>query len=136
MRSNPSEKTTRIRFMSAAQLLVRRLGASARSHGPTPPACHAGGRYNGRLPGGQPDGEGEVTGRACVAFRSTNATNESTARCFNLGAAGLVAVALGGVLSVRNKALIVIEMEDDTRNWRIFLVYFSHSITMSCSSKD
>jgi hypothetical protein len=29
---------------------------------------------------------------------------------------------------VRNKTLILIEMDDDTRNWCNFLVYFSHNV--------
>jgi hypothetical protein len=33
---------------------------------------------------------------------------------------------------VRNRTLTLIEREDDTRSWRNFLVYFSHSTTMSC----
>jgi hypothetical protein len=33
---------------------------------------------------------------------------------------------------VRNRTLTLIKREDDTRIWRIFLVYFSHSTTMSC----
>jgi hypothetical protein len=32
---------------------------------------------------------------------------------------------------VRNRTLTLIEREDDTRSWRNFLVYFSHSTTMS-----
>jgi hypothetical protein len=38
----------------------------------------------------------------------------------------------GGMLSVRNITLTLIEREDGTRSWRNFLVYFSHSTTMSC----
>jgi hypothetical protein len=34
--------------------------------------------------------------------------------------------------SVRNRTLTLIEREDDTRSWGNFLIYFSHSITMSC----
>jgi hypothetical protein len=33
---------------------------------------------------------------------------------------------------VRNITLTLIEREDDTRSWDSFLVYFSHSTTMSC----
>jgi hypothetical protein len=33
---------------------------------------------------------------------------------------------------VRNRTLTLIEREDDTRSWRNFLVFFSHSTTMSC----
>jgi hypothetical protein len=33
---------------------------------------------------------------------------------------------------VRNRTLTLIEREDDTRSWRNFLVYFSHSTTMLC----
>jgi hypothetical protein len=33
---------------------------------------------------------------------------------------------------VRNRTLTLIEREDDTRSWGNFLVYFSHSTTMSC----
>jgi hypothetical protein len=33
---------------------------------------------------------------------------------------------------VRNITLTLIEREDDTRSWGNFLVYFSHSTTMSC----
>jgi hypothetical protein len=36
------------------------------------------------------------------------------------------------VCSVRNRTLTLIEREDDTRSWKNFLVYFSHSTTMSC----
>jgi hypothetical protein len=32
---------------------------------------------------------------------------------------------------VRNRTLTLIEREDDTRSWGNFLVYFSHSTTMS-----
>jgi hypothetical protein len=35
------------------------------------------------------------------------------------------------LLAVRNRTLTLIEREDDTRSWEIFLVYFSHSTTMS-----
>jgi hypothetical protein len=34
-------------------------------------------------------------------------------------------------LNVRNRTLTLIEREDDTRSWGNFLVYFSHSTTMS-----
>jgi hypothetical protein len=34
--------------------------------------------------------------------------------------------------AVRNRTLTLIEREDDTRSWRNFLVYLSHSTTMSC----
>jgi hypothetical protein len=34
--------------------------------------------------------------------------------------------------TVRNRTLTLIEREDDTRSWGNFLVYFSHSTTMSC----
>jgi hypothetical protein len=34
--------------------------------------------------------------------------------------------------SARNRTLTLIEREDDTRSWRNFLIYFSHSTTMSC----
>jgi hypothetical protein len=33
---------------------------------------------------------------------------------------------------VRNRTLTLIEREDDTRSWENFLIYFSHSTTMSC----
>jgi hypothetical protein len=33
---------------------------------------------------------------------------------------------------VRNRTLTLIEREDDTRSWDNFLIYFSHSTTMSC----
>jgi hypothetical protein len=33
---------------------------------------------------------------------------------------------------VRNRTPTLIEREDDTRSWRNFLIYFSHSTTMSC----
>jgi hypothetical protein len=33
---------------------------------------------------------------------------------------------------VRNRTLTLIEREDDTRSWRNFLVYFSHSTAMPC----
>ncbi len=36
------------------------------------------------------------------------------------------------VIFVRNRTLTLIEREDDTRSWRNFLVYFSHSTTISC----
>jgi hypothetical protein len=36
---------------------------------------------------------------------------------------------------VRNRTLTLIEREDDTRSWGNFLVYFSHSTTMSCPPK-
>jgi hypothetical protein len=39
---------------------------------------------------------------------------------------------LGGWVGVRNRTLTLIEREDDTRSWGNFLVYFSHSTTMSC----
>jgi hypothetical protein len=56
-------------------------------HGPKLPAClagwRAGGRYNGRLPGRRR----RCGDRWYVAFGSTNATNESTARCFGRGGA-------------------------------------------------
>jgi hypothetical protein len=32
---------------------------------------------------------------------------------------------------VRNRTLTLIEREDDTRSWDNFLIYFSHSTTMS-----
>jgi hypothetical protein len=32
---------------------------------------------------------------------------------------------------VRNRTLTLIEREDDTRSWGNFLIYFSHSTTMS-----
>jgi hypothetical protein len=35
------------------------------------------------------------------------------------------------ILTVRNRTPTLIEREDDTRSWGNFLVYFSHSITMS-----
>jgi hypothetical protein len=35
------------------------------------------------------------------------------------------------VAPVRNRTLTPIEREDDTRSWGNFLVYFSHSTTMS-----
>jgi hypothetical protein len=35
------------------------------------------------------------------------------------------------VVDVRNRTLTLIEREDDTRSWGKFLVYFSHSTTMS-----
>jgi hypothetical protein len=31
-----------------------------------------------------------------------------------------------------NKTLTLIEREDDTKSWGNFLVYFTHSTTMSC----
>jgi hypothetical protein len=34
--------------------------------------------------------------------------------------------------TVRNRILILIKREDDIKSWRDFLVYFSHSNTMSC----
>jgi hypothetical protein len=36
---------------------------------------------------------------------------------------------------VRNRALTLIERKDDTRSWRNFLVYFSHSTTMPYSPR-
>jgi hypothetical protein len=39
------------------------------------------------------------------------------------------------LLSGRNRTLTLIEREDDTRSWRNFLIYFSHSTTMSCPPK-
>jgi hypothetical protein len=33
---------------------------------------------------------------------------------------------------VRNRTLTLIEREDDTRSWGNFLIYLSHSTTMSC----
>jgi hypothetical protein len=39
------------------------------------------------------------------------------------------------IKTVRNRTLTLIEREDDTRSYRIFLVYFSHSITMPCPPK-
>jgi hypothetical protein len=33
---------------------------------------------------------------------------------------------------VRNRTLTLSKREDDTRSWNNFLVYFSHSTTMSC----
>jgi ABC-type multidrug transport system fused ATPase/permease subunit len=33
---------------------------------------------------------------------------------------------------VRNRTLTLIARKDDTRSWRNFLVYFSHSTTMAC----
>jgi hypothetical protein len=33
--------------------------------------------------------------------------------------------------NVRNRTLTLIEREDDTRSWRNFLLYFSHSTTMA-----
>jgi hypothetical protein len=33
---------------------------------------------------------------------------------------------------VRNRTVTLIEREDDTRSWEIFLIYFSHSTTISC----
>jgi hypothetical protein len=33
---------------------------------------------------------------------------------------------------VRNRTLTLIEREDNTRSWKNFLVYFSHSTTMPC----
>jgi hypothetical protein len=38
--------------------------------------------------------------------------------------------------AVRNKTLTLIEREDDIRSWDNFLVYFSHSTTMSCPPMD
>jgi hypothetical protein len=40
------------------------------------------------------------------------------------------------VAYVRNRTLTLIEREDDTRSWEIFLVYFSHSTTMPCPPRD
>jgi hypothetical protein len=37
---------------------------------------------------------------------------------------------------VRNRTLTLIEREDNTRSWGNFLVYFSHSTTMPCPSRD
>jgi hypothetical protein len=45
----------------------------------------------------------------------------------------LGSTAYGGL--VRNKTLTLIEREDDTRSWENFLVYLSHSTTMSCSPR-
>jgi hypothetical protein len=36
---------------------------------------------------------------------------------------------------VRNRTLTLIEREDDTRSWGNFLVYSSHSTTMSCPTR-
>jgi hypothetical protein len=36
---------------------------------------------------------------------------------------------------VRNRTLNLIEREDDIRSWGKFLVYFSHSTTMSYSAR-
>jgi hypothetical protein len=33
---------------------------------------------------------------------------------------------------IRIRTLTLIEREDDTRSWGNFLIYFSHSTTMSC----
>jgi hypothetical protein len=41
--------------------------------------------------------------------------------------------AAGG--SGRNRILTFIEREDDNKSWKNFLVYFSHSTTMSCLSR-
>jgi hypothetical protein len=38
--------------------------------------------------------------------------------------------------NVRNRTLTLIEREDDTRSWRNFLIYFSHSTTMSCPPRS
>jgi hypothetical protein len=35
-----------------------------------------------------------------------------------------------------NRTLTLIEREDDTRSWSNFLIYFSHSTTMSCPLRD
>jgi hypothetical protein len=35
------------------------------------------------------------------------------------------------VIYIRNRTLTLIEREDDTRSWENFLIYFSHSTTMS-----
>jgi hypothetical protein len=45
----------------------------------------------------------------------------------------LMFTVLGTELSllVRNRTLTLIEREDDTRSWGKFLVYFSHSTTMT-----
>jgi hypothetical protein len=43
----------------------------------------------------------------------------------------LISHAHMNVLFVRNRTLTLIEREDDTRSWGNFLVYFSHSTTMS-----
>ncbi len=37
---------------------------------------------------------------------------------------------------VRNRTPTLIEREDDTRSWRNFLVYFSHSTTMACPTRN
>jgi hypothetical protein len=37
--------------------------------------------------------------------------------------------------TVRNRTLTLIEREDDTRSWKNFLIYFSHSTIMSCPPK-
>jgi hypothetical protein len=37
---------------------------------------------------------------------------------------------------VRNRTLTLIEREDDSRSWSNFLVYFSHSITITCSLRS
>jgi hypothetical protein len=37
---------------------------------------------------------------------------------------------------VRNRTLTLIEREDDTRSWDNFLVYFSHSTTITCPPRD
>jgi hypothetical protein len=36
---------------------------------------------------------------------------------------------------VRNRTPTLIEREDDTRSWRNFLIYFSHSTTIPCPPK-
>jgi hypothetical protein len=41
----------------------------------------------------------------------------------------------GMILVVRNRTLTLIEKEDDTRSLGNFLIYFSHSTTMSCPPK-
>jgi hypothetical protein len=39
------------------------------------------------------------------------------------------------ILDVRNRTLTLIEMEDDTRSWDNFLIYFSHSTTLTYPSR-
>jgi hypothetical protein len=45
---------------------------------------------------------------------------------------GAPTINVKNVDGVRNITLTLIEREDDTRSWDNFLVYFSHSTTMSC----
>jgi hypothetical protein len=53
----------------------------------------------------------------------------------SLSSRGRMTLGVGEIL-VSNRTLTLIEREDDTRSWRNFPVYFSHSTIMPCPPRD